>query len=274
VTVSARGNDVDMMMFPPGDFARLTWTLDRARVVTAASRDLAKKIDLLLDRDAEVIVVPNAVDTEIFSPGAVDPTLAPSLGISPDELVLGFSGELRHKKGLPFLLAALAEVRRHRPACLLVIGEVRAREHEHLVAFSSAQPEAAERIVVTGHVESTARVRDHLRLVDVFLLPSVWDGMPNALLEAMACERVVIASDAGGIPEIVDHGVDGLLVARHELHRLGEAVLEVAGLSAERRGAIGAAARKKIVDRMSSANEASALHEVLARLEDHASKRS
>ena len=79
----------------------------------------------------------------------------------------------------------------------------------------------------------------HLRLCDVVLLPSVWDGMPNALLEAMACGRPVIASDAGGIAEVVEHGVSGLLVPRASLHRLGEAVLELLGLGPEFSATIG-----------------------------------
>src|SRR5262249_10311283 len=120
-TVSARGNDVDRMTFPPGDFARLLWTLERADLVTAVSRDLARKIAVLTRRDLDIEVVPNVVDPETFSPGPPDPELRRLLGIGPDEAVLGFCGELRHKKGLPFLLGALREVRSTRPACLLVI---------------------------------------------------------------------------------------------------------------------------------------------------------
>ena len=66
----------------------------------------------------------------------------------------------------------------------------------------------------------------HLQACDVYLQPSLWDGMPNALLEAMAAGCGCIASDAGGIPEIITPGVDGIIVPRWQLHRLGEAVLE------------------------------------------------
>lgn len=65
-TVSARGNDIDREMFPPGDFARLQWTLQHAKVVTAVSADMSRKIQLLSGRD-DVLVLKNAVDTEIFS---------------------------------------------------------------------------------------------------------------------------------------------------------------------------------------------------------------
>jgi glycosyltransferase involved in cell wall biosynthesis len=264
-TVSARGNDVDQAMFPPGDFARLLWTLQRATVLTAASGDLGRKMAMLLGRDPGVEVIPNAVDTTLFHPGPADPALRERLGIQPGEFVLGFSGELRHKKGVPFLLSALSEVRKVRPACLLVIGEVRSREQEHLTAFRAEHPEAAARILVTGRLDAPEDVAAHLRLCGVYLQPSLWDGMPNAMLEAMACERVVVASDAGGIPEAIDSGLNGFLVPKALLNHLGQAVVDVLSLSEERKATIGAAARARIEERFQAQAEAAALQRVLDR---------
>ena len=67
-TVSARGNDVDRLVFPPGDFARLLWTLEHADLITAASHNLAKKINVLLARDGGVQVVHNSVDVDLLLP--------------------------------------------------------------------------------------------------------------------------------------------------------------------------------------------------------------
>ena len=265
-TVSARGNDVDRMMFPPGDFARLLWTLERASVITTVSRDLARKIDLLMGRDAKVEVVANAVDPDIFHPGSPDPSLRNELGIGAEESVLGFCGELRQKKGLPFLLRALSEVRRVRPACLLVIGDVRPREQASLATYAAEQPDCAARVIVTGRLEEPARVAEHLRLCDAFLQPSIWDGLPNAVLEAMASGLVVIASDAGGIPEAVEDRRSGFLLPRANLERLGEAVLEVLQLPPARRANIGAAARERVRSAFHPSNEAAALRQVLTRL--------
>ena len=265
-TVSARGNDVDMLMFPPGDFARLTWTLERAHTITAVSADLAGKIQLLTNGGRPVHVVPNSVDAALFHPAPPDDALRASLGILPEESVLCFSGELRHKKGLGPLLAAFVEVRAARPACLLVIGEVRVRDQAALASFAAEQPAARARLIVTGHLEDPRDVARHLRLCDVFLQPSLWDGLPNSVLEAMACERLVIASDAGGIPEVIEHGQSGFLVPRTELHRLGEAIQEVLSLPAEHRRTIAAAARRRICEAFSPAREAVELQRVLAQL--------
>ena len=264
--VSARGNDVDRMMYPPGDFARLEWTLRRATRITAVSADLARKIEVLLGAEQPVLILPNVVDTAVFSAGAPEPSLRQSLGIADDEAVLGFSGELRHKKGLPFLLAALSEVRQSRPACLLVIGEVRPREQSKLTEFAVESPDAAERILVTEHLETAAEVASCLNVCDIVLQPSLWDGMPNSVLEAMACGRVVLGSDAGGMPEVIDHDATGFLVPRVQLGALGVAIEEVAGLSDSRRAEIGAAAAKHVRTHFNAEVEATALAEIVARL--------
>lgn len=266
--VSARGNDVDRLMFPPGDFARLQWTLQRATSVTAVSADLARKIGVLLGSGREVTVLPNTVGLDTFRPPT--PATAPDvqairarLGIADDEAVLGFSGELRHKKGVGFILGALHEVRAVRPACLLVIGESRQEEGSALAAFAADYPEDARRIITTGHLEEPAEVAAHLRACDVVLQPSLWEGMPNALLEAMACARIVIASDAGGIPEVIEHGKNGFVLPKHNLHRLGEAIVEVLALPPDARAELEQSARQRVAEHFNSATEDAILTRLL-----------
>jgi len=267
-TVSARGNDIDRLMFPPGDFARLTWTLDRATVVSCVTRDLSRKVEMLLGKKISPVVLANAVDTEMFQPLSEEPDveLRTQLRIEPEEVVLGFCGELRHKKGLAFILHALLEVRRTRPACLLVIGEVRPRERAHLATFTAEYPQEAGRIVVTGQLEHQGDVARHIRVCDVILQPSVWDGLPNSVLEAMACGKVVIASDAGGIPEAIEHGVSGFMIPKAQLNNFGEAVLEFLNLDGPQVEAVATAARKRIVECFHEDVEAERLGGLLRRL--------
>lgn len=264
--VSARGNDLDRMAFPPGDFARLRWTLERAALLVAPSHDLLEKAARITGPARPSLLVPNSVDPDLFAPGPPDPALRARLGIAPDEAVLGFAGELREKKGLSFLLEALLEVRRTRPACLLVIGEVRPREQARLAELAATHPQDAARVLVTGHLPERAAVAAHLREVDLFLHPSRWDGLPNALLEAMACERLVLASDAGGIPEAIEPGTSGFLLPRWQLHRLGQAALELLSRPAAERQAIGRAARARALAAFHPAAEEAALAAALARL--------
>ena len=258
-TVSARGNDVDMLTFPPGDFARLTWTLERARSVTAVSADLERKIRVLVPGVQRVRIVHNSVDLDLFRSAEAEDSLKTSLGILQDEAVLGFTGELRHKKGISPMLAAFRQVRRVRPVCLLVIGEVRVRDQALLTSFAAEDPDARSRLIVTGHLENQHDIVRHLRLCGLFLQPSYWDGLPNSVLEAMACERVVLASDAGGIPEAIEHGRSGFLLPRMELARLGDAILELLSISIRQRQQIGLTARRRVEEHFSAACEANAL---------------
>lgn len=266
--VSARGNDVDRAMFPPGDFARLQWTLAQATQVTAVSRDLAHKVQCLSQR-GDVQVMLNAVDTEIFQPPrsvVASQDLRQSLGIADDEVVLGFSGELREKKGQQFLLSALTQVRQARPACLLVIGEGRDSTQALLQRYAAENPEDAQRVMMTGHLPEPQAVAQHLGLCDVYLQPSLWEGLPNALLEAMACGCSCIASDAGGIPEALTHGETGFIVPRSHLHHLGDAVLDYLSLSLPEQRRFGQAACDRIRQHFSLAQERQQLKDLLADL--------
>jgi len=264
--VSARGNDIDREVFPPGDFSRLQWTLERTRFVTAVSEDIAHKIRVLSRRD-DVVVLKNAVNHQIFSPAALGDDeigkLRQSLGIAADEVVLGFAGELREKKGQKFLLNALMTVCAQRSACLLIIGEVRESQEAVLHLFGAEYPEVRSRIIITGHLPQPEEVAKHLRLCDIYLQPSLWDGMPNALLEAMACECCCIASDAGGIPEIIEHSEHGFILPCSQLHRLGEAVLECLELDAQVRRKIGKAGRIRVKSEFSPDAEKARLQALL-----------
>ncbi|MEM0970081.1 MAG: glycosyltransferase family 4 protein, partial [Verrucomicrobiota bacterium] len=220
---------------------------------------------LLRHEVADIHLLGNAVDPETFCPGPPDPALQAKLGITPDghELVLGFCGELRQKKGFPFLLRALETVHQVRPAKLVVIGEVRPREKIALDEFIADVPDLKEHLILAGHQEEPNEVARHLRICDLLLHPSVWDGLPNALLESMACGKLVLASDAGGIPEVIEHGTNGCLLPRAELPRLGEAILELDRLPHSPKTALESAARESIRQGYSPAHEREKLQQVL-----------
>jgi glycosyltransferase involved in cell wall biosynthesis len=263
--VSARGNDVDQVMFPPGDFARLQWTLQRATVPVAVSKDLAHKMKVLLGGNRQVPVVHNIVDAELFAPDAAAGAEARErLAIASDAWVLGFCGELRQKKGAPFLLESLVEACKTRSTYLLLIGEVRPRERELLDAFTNEHPELGARVVITGHQESPINVAKFINACDLMLFPSLWEGMPNALLEAMSCGRLVLASDAGGMPEVISHGQDGMMMPCHELHRMPAAVVELLSAEGGVKRVLSENARNTVLQRFHAGAESAALEEVLA----------
>ncbi len=258
--LSVRGNDFDRELFPPGDFARLRWCLERASQVVCVSRDLAKKVGAFAQREA--LVLPNSVDAELFSPGPRPKSLLERYEIGEGEIVLGFSGELRAKKGLPFLLNAFREILARQPARLLLIGEVRPQDRGEFERLT-ADAELRAKVIVTGHLPDQHDVVAHLRLADIMLFPSLWEGMPNSLLESLACGIPVIASDAGAIPEVVTDGVEGFVLPRTHLHLLSQRIEELFAMPGDSRKAMIAAARERVLRDHSPAAESRRLAELL-----------
>lgn len=223
--VSIRGNDIDRGMFDPVQFSFIEWTLKNATAIGTVSRALAGKAEVLSER-SDITFTPNSVDTEIFSPRQCDKTLLAEIDFK-GETILGFVGELRAKKGTHFMLDAFRIVRADRPAKLLLIGSMRGADRMLLRLFLRDNPTLRPDIHVIPYTTDRALLCKYYNLLDLLLSPSLWDGMPNSVLEAMACGRVVLASDAGGIRDIITHGENGYLIGLHELARLGEGCLEL-----------------------------------------------
>jgi glycosyltransferase involved in cell wall biosynthesis len=151
--------------------------------------------------------------------------------------VIGVICALRPEKGLHLLLDAFAEVRRGK---LLIVGSG--------PALGELQARARS-LGVAGecHFEpAVANVAEWLRAIDIFVLPSLSEGLSNSLLEAMGCGCCPIASDTGGNPELVKDGETGLLFPRGDAAALADRLRTVLGDSALRQNlAAGAALRAR-----------------------------
>ena len=139
--------------------------------------------------------------------------------------MLGFVGELREKKGLKTLLDAYATVSKKYSVALLIVGEVRAGEDKQLFdEFRKANSNL--QIRVTGYI-SPQSLPAYYSLIDVFVHPSLRDGMPNAVLEAMACEKAVVATPVGGVLDVVKDRENGLTVPANDAESLSKAIIEL-----------------------------------------------
>ncbi|APW63787.1 glycosyltransferase family 4 protein [Paludisphaera borealis] len=144
----------------------------------------------------------SGVDTDVFHPGPslVDQELLPRPRVV-------FTGRLHPQKNLPMLLDAWAEVSRRSAANLILIGPGTDRQALMEQAESLG---IADRVQFVGAVPNPA---DYLRAADVFVLPSVAEGMSNSLLEAMASALPCVVSGVGGNTDLIAHGRTGLLVS-------------------------------------------------------------
>ena len=255
--VSARGNDLERAIFDPSRASHILYSLQHASAVTTNADELARKAQALVP-NLEVSVIPNGVDTGLFKPLPRNRALAESLslisGARPEmtSRVIGFAGELREKKGLRSLLSAYAQVTRKDPATLLIVGDVRAGEdRQAFQEFKLSNPQA--QVVVTGFV-STKDLPAYYALMDIFVQPSLRDGLPNALLEAMACERPVLATPVGGIVDAVLDCKNGRLVSTNNADELASAMDEL--LTNEKlRNELGRAGRQTILAKFTLQSE-------------------
>jgi glycosyltransferase involved in cell wall biosynthesis len=263
--VSARGNDLDRTVFDPSKAGAILWTLAHADAVTAVSSDLARRV-AALGRAGPLQVIPNGVDATAFAPRPKDVLLATRLGLAADRPTVGFIGEARVKKGLGPLLLAFEHVTTTQPAQLVLVGGVRDEDAAMLRVFQHQHPDLPLLLVPPIDHDS---LPDCYNLLDVLTLPSLHDGLPNALLEGMACARPVVASAAGGIPDAVTHGRDGLLVPPGDVDALTAALLDLLRTPDER-ARLGAAARQTVCARFSLEMEVAQNLELYRRLSGEA----
>lgn len=249
--VSIRGNDIERAAFDPSKFSHVMYTLQNADAMTTNASVLAKKAKAFVDR--EIHVIPNGIDVERFKPMERNEALAEALGVEGQRSkVIGFVGELREKKGLATLLSGYAQISEKMPAFLLIVGEVREGEDKRLFEeFQITNPKSP--ITVTGHVPHND-LPAYYSLIDVFAHPSLRDGMPNAVLEAMACGRAVIATPVGGVVDVIEDGKNGVFINVNDADDLAKKFRRLLGDS-ERRTQLGKNARESIADRFTSMQE-------------------
>src|ERR1039458_3183888 len=192
-------------------FRRLAYELaHRVLSVSYRLRDLhARRTGFPTRR---ITVIHNGVDSRRFHPDVDDRArVRGELGITQEEFCIGCVGNLLPVKNQLTLLESLAGLTGiDRNWRLLLIGE--GAERPKLEAFVDAHPEWRQQVLFLG---STSHVPELLRAMDVFVLPSVAEGISNALLEAMASGLPVIATSVGGNPEVVVDRESGLLFSPH-----------------------------------------------------------
>ena len=161
-------------------------------------------------------------------------------------LVFGFVGRMVPVKNLPMLLEAFAAVHRTLPAVrLLLVGD--GDERPRLEAQAARQG-LRQHVDFAGWRGDLAAV---YREMDALVLTSVNEGTPVAVIEAMAAGLPVIATDVGGVADVVQHGATGLLVPSGDSARLAASMIDLATRSEERHR-LGRAARESVRERYSS----------------------
>lgn len=203
-----------------------------------------------------IVVIPNGIEVGPL-PASRPSRIREEVGVPAGVPVLGEIGRLCAQKGQETLIAAAASLP---GAQVLLVGDDLEQEgaYQHRLERLALAAGVADRVFFTGYLGDTAAVIDEL---DVFVLPSWIEGMPLVLLEAMGRARPVVSTAVGGIPEVVEHGVTGLLVRPGDPAALAHALQELLA-DPDRARAMGEAGRKRVQERFSAAAATSRVLEV------------
>lgn len=196
-------------------------------------------------------VVPNGIDTERFSPERAPNDMRAKLELSSPAVTIGLAARPAPEKGLDLLAEVVARVSRQRPSArLLIAGEFGWRAHyEQLFARHGL----AGRVRFLGHVAQIERFFAACDLVILCSRRRSIEGLPNALMEAMAMERPVVSTDVGGVTDLVDDTVEGFVVPPEQVEPLAERIVELID-DPDLRRRMGRAGRQRIVRQFDNAH--------------------
>jgi N-acetyl-alpha-D-glucosaminyl L-malate synthase BshA len=244
IVTTLHGTDITLVGADPCHLPITRFSILKSDAVTAPSEFLRRATWANFDipDDFPIEVIPNFVDTDEYVPRGDRGRLRcylPGLG---DEPVLFHTSNFRPVKRIGDVVSVFAAVNREVPCRLVLVGDGPER--------SPAERRLRElglhdRVACLGKQEAFA---DLLAAADVFLLPSETESFGLAALEALSCGVPVVASDVGGLPEVVDHGATGFLAPIGDVQAMAGRVLELLRDPARRR-AFGERARSRALER-------------------------
>ncbi len=206
----------ERLVYYPGD----RWVLARLPKVVAVSSEIRQTLIGAGARPENVTVVLNAIDPDMFHRNQSDqPAARARFGLASDEFVIGAVGRLEPQKDFPRLIDAFARILPGMPHARLVIagdGSLRAELQAHIERLGLQH---ACRLL--GHVDDIALLH---HAFDLYVQSSIYEGTPNAVLEAMALGSPIVATDAGGTAELARDGQEGLIVPYSDTDALARAL--------------------------------------------------
>ncbi|MGA9800303.1 MAG: glycosyltransferase family 4 protein [Terriglobales bacterium] len=222
------------------------WSLqapDRIVTVSLATKEQLLRHGVPRER---ITVVHNAVQGQLRQPIQSDASALRqkkiAVGVSPDEKLILCVGRLSQEKAQIDLVSAMVHLRKTRPDLavrVMIVGDGPERERIQQAILSAG---VGESIILTGHLKD---VTPYYEAADVLAIPSLSEGSPNALLEAMAFGVPVVATEVGGIPEIVTNGKTALLVPARDPAAMAGALERLISDPAAA-ASVAAQARKKV----------------------------
>lgn len=222
--------------------------LDAADKVTAVSNDLRGRA--LNIYDGEVEVVPNGIDTGIFSPKPRGEEVSRS-----KSRILSV-GRLVKRKNYQELIMAFSRVANN-DSQLVIIGG--GPERGTLMRLANKEG-VGDRVSFPGYVDLATLV-EHYRQADIFAMTSTYEGQGRTIMEAMACEKPVVAPRVGGVRDVIEDGRTGYMYSPGDQEALTDSLKDLL-YDSEKREAMGQKARERILERFDIVEIASRMSEI------------
>jgi teichuronic acid biosynthesis glycosyltransferase TuaC len=198
---------------------RFAWIARSLDGTLATGKSVAKRIEAVTGRQCKVIG--GLVDLNVFVPIKDKRVVRQCLGLPRDAVILLFVGHVIESKGVFELLQAFRALAAGDSRMLLAVcGD---GEHWHRLKEQLNEAGLAERVLLPGSIAPAAMPR-WMQASDVFVLPSHREGMPNAVMEAMACGLPVITTRVGGLPDALSDTEGAILVEPHDAKGLAQAM--------------------------------------------------
>ncbi|MCL4558425.1 MAG: glycosyltransferase family 4 protein [Deltaproteobacteria bacterium] len=188
------------------------WFVDR---VIAISNDVRQSLVKTGVREGHIEVIPDAIDTGYYDPARIVP--APELGGGGP--VIGTVGNANKQKGHSYFLSAIPAILKRYPGALFV--DVGVNDNDRELVERADSLGVRDKIIFAGFQKD---VRPYLKAMDVFVFPSVVEGLGTSLLEAMAMQKPVVVSRTGGMVDIISHDKNGIFVRPGSPEDIAEAV--------------------------------------------------
>ena len=261
VVTTLHGTDITLVGNDPNYLETTRWGIEQSDAVTAVSESLRRSTQEQLGVTSPIDVVPNFIVPERYERARTGP--GARRWANPGEKILVHVSNYRPVKRVLDVVEIFQRVRREMPVRLLLVGDGPERgKVERRCRDCDTCGDTCDQITFLGNL---AMVEDVLAGADLFLLPSETESFGLAALEALSCEVPVIATDVGGLPEVVRPGENGYLFPVGDVDAMAEACLELLR-DDDRRRRFGAAGRRWAVEAFSEEKALGLYREVYRRV--------
>jgi L-malate glycosyltransferase len=214
------GTDITLVGADPSYLPITRFSIDQSDGVTAISNYLKQRTLEVFEVQTPVEVIPNFVNCDLYE-RTPEVLQRRSEYARADERILVHLSNFRPVKRIPDVIEIFDRVQKKVPSRLLMIGDGPERSRAEWLAVNKG---IHDKVDFLGKQD---RIHQKLGVADVMLLPSQLESFGLAALEAMACEVVPIATNAGGVPEVIEHGKTGFMAAVGDVETMAEYAIEI-----------------------------------------------